>query len=95
MLHHTAHSALYEYRDDRNRLGDALAAIQDALPGQDTTYLQQEAAEILSHMDFTYALADHATLQAQFEMEELLQQALLHPTPQGRLARVIIAHRGA
>ena len=71
-----------------------MADIRDALPGQDTTYLQQEAAEILSHMDFTHALADHATLQAQFEMEELLQQAQFHPTPQGRLARVIIAHRG-
>ena len=95
MLNHTAQSALYEYRDDRNRLTEALAAIQDALPGQDTIFLQQEAAEILSHMDFTHSLADHAGLQAQFELEELLQQAQTHPTVPGRLARTILAHRGA
>ena len=95
MLKETAESAISEYRDGRNRLVGALAGIRDAVPGQDTIYLQEEAAEILAHMDFCHALADHAALQAQFELEDLLQTAQAHATAQGRLAGVIIAQRGA
>ena len=94
MLHLTATSAALEYQQDRSQLEQILDAIINADPAQDATHLHESAADLLAHMDFTHAIVDHAAINAQLEVEDLLHNAHNQDNVQGRLAGVIAAHRG-
>ena len=94
MLYQTAASAAEEYTLDRDRLEQTLADIFDAHPTQHTTFLQEQAAELLAHMNFTHGLTDHTTLQAQLEVEDMLERAHDQNSGPTRLSSIIIAHRG-
>ena len=94
MLHLTASSAAIEYQNDRTQLGQILDAITNADPTHDNTHLHESAADLLAHMDFAHGITDHAAMQAQLEVEDLLHNAHNQDNVQGRLAGVIAAHRG-